>query len=132
MHYLLNGIYPAVMFQMCSFNNVQVIARFIDILNIFQCFRFHSNHFFLLINKSRNDVHYLLNGIYPAVKFQMCIFNTLRVIAEYRFLLFSLFRFHRNHFSLYQQKSYVDYPLISIYPAVKFQMCIFNIFLVIA
>ena len=78
------SIYPAVKFQMCSLNTLQVIARFIYFLNIFTVSVSIATIFCLLINK-KSDVHYLLNGIYPAVKFQMCSFNTFRVIAGSRF-----------------------------------------------
>ena len=91
-HYLLNSIYLDVKFQMCSFNNVQVIARFIYFLKIVSLFPFPLQPFFDKKNK-KSDLHYFLNGIYPTVKFQMVIFNNLRVIAKFRFFYISTISF---------------------------------------
>ena len=45
LHYLLNDIYPAVMFQMCSFN-IYKLLQYSFIFKYFHWFCFHSNHFF--------------------------------------------------------------------------------------
>ena len=131
MHYLLNGVYPDVKFQMCSFNNLQVIARFLYFL-IFSQFPFPQQPFFGFINK-KSGMHYLLNCIYPAVKFEACIFYTFRVIAESRFFFIFTVSFPQQPlFGFINKKSDMHYLLNGIYPAVKFEACIFYTFRVIA
>ena len=73
MHYLLNGIFPAVKFEACIIYTFRVIAESRFFL-YFHCFVSIATIFWFIMKKS--DVHYLLIGIYPAVKFQMCSLNT--------------------------------------------------------
>ena len=64
---------------MCTLNTSQVISRFF-VFKYFQCFRFHSIH--ILIYKKKSDLHYLLIGIFQAVKFK-CVALILSEIAQY-------------------------------------------------
>jgi hypothetical protein len=166
MHYLLNGIYPAVTFQMCRFNNLpfwvylqkrdmhyllngycnksiqmwsfkcvaSILYKLLQDSFIFYYFHcFHSNHFLVYHKKKWHALSPHLNAIYPAVKFEACIFNTFRVIAESIFFFIFTVHFDSNHFfGLSAKKSDVQYLLIGIYPAVKFQMCSYNSFRVSA
>ena len=126
-----------VTIQMWSFKCVaSILYKLLQdsfIFYYFHCFHFHSNHFLVYHKKKWHALSPHLNAIYPAVKFEACIFNTFRVIAESIFFLIFTVHFDSNHFfGLSAKKSDVQYLLIGIYPAVKFQMCSYNSFRVSA